>query len=129
MDLTQTQLQVNNGVATVTLRRPEQLNAVTPIMAKELVEIFAEADRNDAIRVVVVTGAGKAYCAGADLSAGPSTWDMSKQAGKHVAISEHRDRAGKVSLAIFNCRKPVIAAIHKTSCRPRKIRPAFSSVP
>jgi len=112
MDLTQTRFEVSDGIATVTLQRPEQMNAFTPTMAAELVEIFAEADRNDAVRVVVVTGAGKAFCAGADLSAGPSTWDMSKKEGREVPIREHRDRGGKVSLAIFNCRKPVIAAIN-----------------
>jgi len=112
MDLTQTRFEVSNGIATVTLHRPEQLNAFTPTMALELVEIFAEADRDDAVRVVVVTGSGKAFCAGADLSPGPSTWDMSEREGRHVPIGEHRDRGGKVSLAIFNCRKPVIAAIN-----------------
>jgi enoyl-CoA hydratase/carnithine racemase len=112
MDLTQTRFEVSNGIATVTLHRPEQLNAFTPSMALELVEIFAEADRDDAVRVVVVTGAGKAFCAGADLSPGPSTWDMSEREGRHISIGEHRDRGGKVSLGIFNCRKPVIAAIN-----------------
>ncbi len=112
MDLTQTRFEVGNGIATVTLHRPEYMNAFTPTMAMELLEIFAEADRDDAVRVVVVTGAGKAFCAGADLSHGPSTWDMSKREGREVPIHEHRDRGGKISLAIFNCRKPVIAAIN-----------------
>lgn len=112
MDLTQTRFELSNGVATVTLQRPEQLNAFTPVMAQELIEIFAEADRDDSIRVVVVTGAGKAFCAGADLSLGTATFDYSEREGREIPIGEHRDRGGKVALAVFNCRKPVIAAIN-----------------
>jgi enoyl-CoA hydratase/carnithine racemase len=112
MDLTHTRFEVSNRIATVTLHRPEHLNAFTPTMAAELLEIFAEADRDDSVRVVVVTGAGKAFCAGADLSYGPSTFDMSQREGREIPIGEHRDRGGKVALAIFNCRKPVIGAIN-----------------
>src|SRR5271157_5495057 len=88
------------------------MNAFTSTMALELIEVFAEADRDDAVRVVVVTGAGKAFCAGADLSYGASTFDISKREGKEIPISEHRDRGGRVALAIYNCRKPVIGAIN-----------------
>lgn len=112
MNFTQTRFEVSNGIATVTLNRPGHMNAFTPTMASELLEIFVEADRDDAIRVVVVTGAGTAFCAGADLSYGPSTFDISKREGREIPVSEHRDRGGKVALAIFNCRKPVIAAIN-----------------
>lgn len=112
MDLTQTRFHVENGIATITLHRPEHLNAFTRTMAEELMELFARADRDDAIRVVVVTGSGRAFCAGADLSGGASTWDLSKRDGKDVSIDEHRDRGGQVSLAIYNCRKPFIAAIN-----------------
>jgi enoyl-CoA hydratase/carnithine racemase len=112
LDLTHTRFEVSNGIATVTLCRPEQMNAFTPTMALELIDIFAEADRDDAVRVVVVTGAGKAFCAGADLSFGASTFDVCKREGKEVPISQHRDRGGRVALAIFNCRKPVIGAIN-----------------
>jgi len=112
LNLTHTRLEVANGIATVTLYRPEQMNAFTSTMALELIEVFAEADRDDAVRVVVVTGAGKAFCAGADLSYGASTFDISKREGKEIPISQHRDRGGKVALAIFNCRKPVIGAIN-----------------
>jgi enoyl-CoA hydratase/carnithine racemase len=112
-DLTETRLDVSSGIATVTLDRPERMNAFTPTMAQELIDIFSEADRDDSIRVVVVTGAGNAFCAGADLSYyGASTFDMSKREGREIPIGEHRDRGGKVSLAIFNCRKPVIGAIN-----------------
>ncbi|MBI4966275.1 MAG: enoyl-CoA hydratase/isomerase family protein [Desulfomonile tiedjei] len=112
MDLKHTRYEVNRGVATVTLYRPEQMNAFTPDMAGDLLEIFVNADQDDSVRAVVVTGAGQAFCAGADLSHGSSTFDFSENEGKKVSISEHRDRGGKVALAIFNCRKPVIAAIN-----------------
>ena len=112
MDLTHTQYEVDSGVAKVTLHRPDKMNALTGTMRKELIEIFAEADRDDTVRVVVVTGAGKAFCAGADLSSGGSTFDQSKKDGRKVTISDHRDGGGQISLAIFGCRKPVIAAIN-----------------
>lgn len=108
MDLTQTKYEIDRGVAKITLHRPEKMNAFTPVMRKELIALFAEADRDDAVRVVVATGAGKAFCAGADLSSGGSTFDRSKK----TAISDHRDGGGQVALAIFRCRKPVIAAIN-----------------
>ena len=112
MDLTHTQYEVDSGVAKVTLHRPDKMNALTGTMRKELIEIFSEADRADTVRVVVVTGAGKAFCAGADLSSGGSTFDQSKKDGRKVTISDHRDGGGQISLAIFGCRKPVIAAIN-----------------
>jgi enoyl-CoA hydratase/carnithine racemase len=112
MELTQTRYEIEKGVATVTLYRPEQLNAFTHTMRKELVEIFAAADQDDSVRVVVVKGAGKAFCAGADLSAGGSAFNRTVQEGRTVGIGEHRDGGGQVALAIFRCRKPVIAAIN-----------------
>jgi enoyl-CoA hydratase/carnithine racemase len=112
MELTQTQYEVEKGVATVTLYRPDQMNALTHTMRKELVEIFRLADQDDSVRVVVVKGAGKAFCAGADLSSGGSAFDRSVQEGRKVPISEHRDGGGQIALAIFRCRKPVIAAIN-----------------
>ncbi len=112
MELTQTHYEVSGGIATVTLNRPERLNAFTFTMRRELQEIFAQADRDDDVRVVVVTGAGKAFCAGADLSSGGSTFDLSRCEEKEVSISEHRDGGGTVALAIYQCRKPVIGAIN-----------------
>jgi len=108
MELTQTTYEVDGGIATITLNRPDKLNAFTHIMRKELIALFAETDRDDAVRAVVVTGAGRAFCAGADLSGGGSTFDRSEK----TAISEHRDGGGQVALAAFRCRKPVIAAIN-----------------
>jgi enoyl-CoA hydratase/carnithine racemase len=112
MELTQTRYEVEKGVATVTLNRPDQMNAFTRTMRKELVEILAAADQDDSVRVIVVKGAGKAFCAGADLSAGGSAFNRTVQEGRDVAIREHRDGGGQVALAIFRCRKPVIAAIN-----------------
>jgi enoyl-CoA hydratase/carnithine racemase len=112
MELTQTRYEIERGVATVTLHRPEQMNALTQTMRKELVEIFAAADQDDSVRSVVVRGAGNAFCAGADLSSGGSAFNRTIQEGRKVAIGEHRDGGGQISLAIFRCRKPVIAAIN-----------------
>jgi len=112
MKLTQTRYEIKNGVATVTLDRPDRMNAFTLPMRNELIEIFGKADQDDSVRAVVVTGAGKAFCAGADLSSGPSTFDRSARDGRNVRIGEHRDGGGQVSLAVFRCRKPVIAAIN-----------------
>lgn len=112
MDLKHTKFEVNEGIGVVTLNRPEQMNAFTPVMATELESIFAEVDQNDSVRTVIVTGAGKAFCAGADLSAGEATFDATMTEDRKISIAKHRDRGGKVALAIFNCRKPVIGAIN-----------------
>jgi enoyl-CoA hydratase/carnithine racemase len=112
MELTQTRYEIEKGIATVTLYRPDQMNALTPTMRKELIEIFKAADQDDLVRVVVVRGAGRAFCAGADLSSGSSAFDRTIQEGRKVGIGEHRDGGGQISLAIFRCRKPVIAAIN-----------------
>ena len=97
----------DGGVLVVTLNRPEVLNAVTAEMLDRLIEVFGEADRSDAVRAVVVTGAGRAYCAGADVSAGGARFDYTA-----VPRSEHRDHGGQVTLAVHACRKPVIGAIN-----------------
>jgi enoyl-CoA hydratase/carnithine racemase len=112
MELTQTRYEVENGIATVTLNRPDKLNAVTEIMRKELIAIFHETDQDDSVRVVLVKGAGKAFCAGADLSSGPSAFERAMQEGRKVGLAQHRDGGGQISLAIFRCRKPVIGAIN-----------------
>jgi enoyl-CoA hydratase/carnithine racemase len=112
MDLIQTHYGVENRIAVVTLNRPDEMNAVTPTMRRELIGLFEDADRNDSVRAIVVTGAGGAFCAGADLSSGGSSFDRSDQDDRNVSISEHRDGGGQISLSIFRCRKPVIAAIN-----------------
>src|SRR5438093_8120504 len=107
MQYSQTRLDKNNRVATVTLNRPERLNAYTGVMRDELVGAFAEIDRDDEVRAAVVTGAGRAFCAGADLGEGGATFDH-----QTTRLPDYRDGGGKVTLSIFRCRKPVIAAIN-----------------
>ncbi|MCD6305843.1 MAG: crotonase/enoyl-CoA hydratase family protein [Deltaproteobacteria bacterium] len=108
MELTQTTYSLEKGIAVITLNRAEHLNAFTLTMRKELISLFEQADKDDGVRTVVVTGAGRAFCAGADLSRGGSTFDRSRAS----SISDHRDGGGQVALAAFKCRKPVIAAIN-----------------
>jgi len=100
-----------DGVATVTLNRPEKLNAVTSVLLRELIAAFDDADADDTVRAVIVTGAGRAFCAGADLSAGTQTFDRSKRQGPE-GDGEHRDGGGLVALRIYDMKKPVIAAIN-----------------
>jgi len=111
MNLEHTRYEVENGIGLLTLNRPDRMNAFTGRMMKEMIEILAAASRDDAVRVVVVTGAGKAFCAGADLGGGGKTFD-STAVGEDVGLSGHRDGGGRVTLEIFACRKPVIAAIN-----------------
>jgi enoyl-CoA hydratase/carnithine racemase len=100
--------ELRDRVATVTLNRPDRLNAYTPTMRDELVEVFERIDRDDEVRVAVVTGAGRAFCAGADLSGqGGATFDHPS-----IRLADYRDGGGRVALSIFRCRKPVIAAIN-----------------
>jgi enoyl-CoA hydratase/carnithine racemase len=103
-------LEVADGVATITLNRPEKLNAFTVTMLRELIEAFDATDADDAVRAVVVTGAGRAFCAGADVSGGGQTFDYESQGAPERA--EFRDGGGLVSLRIFESRKPVIAAFN-----------------
>jgi enoyl-CoA hydratase/carnithine racemase len=101
--------EVQDHVLTITLHRPDRLNAFTGTMARELIEAFDRADADDEVRAVVVTGAGRAFCAGADLGAGGDTFDWrDRQADGEVP----RDGGGVVTLRIFDSAKPVIAAIN-----------------
>ena len=104
------------GIATVTLHRPEKLNAFTAQMRDELVAVFDHTDADDAVRVVIVTGAGRAFCAGADLSSGGKTFDYAAQGNaareKYRVGDVYRDGGGIVTLRIFNSLKPVIGAIN-----------------
>jgi enoyl-CoA hydratase/carnithine racemase len=103
-----TRTEVSDNVLTITLDRPDRLNAYTETMQRELLEAFDRADADDDVRAVIVTGAGRAFCAGADLSAGGSTFDWRERGGD----GPPRDGGGRVSLRIFDCTKPVIAAIN-----------------
>ena len=102
---------VKNHILTITLNRPDRLNAFTHTMIEELIHAFDRADGDDDVRVIIVTGAGRAFCAGADLSAGGSAFDATARA-KHAGPEAHRDGGGLVSLSIYECLKPVIAAIN-----------------
>ncbi len=115
--------EINNNILTITLNRPEQLNAFTVEMANELIAAFEQANDNDEIRAIVVTGSGKAFCAGMDLSIDgnvfgldeslqPTLQDMKTRLHEKQIEEGVRDTGGQVALAIFNCKKPVIAAIN-----------------
>lgn len=118
-------LDVQGGVATITLDRPDRLNAFNLAMMRDIIAAFDATDADDAVRAVIVTGAGRGFCAGADLSGGAATFDYDKSGGwggdgsplqadgstdyGHPAV---RDGGGKVALRIFESRKPVIGAIN-----------------
>jgi enoyl-CoA hydratase/carnithine racemase len=110
MNFDEIRYEVAEGVLTITLDRPDRLNAFTRTMARELIEAFDRADADDAVRAVVVTGAGRAFCAGADLGSGGDTFDWSELATG--ADDVPRDTGGQVSLRIYSSLKPVIAAIN-----------------
>ena len=99
-----------DGVATITLNRPDRLNVVNAIMIRELIAAFDQADGDDTVRAVIVTGAGRAFCAGADLGGGAGTFAGGP--GRSERPEEHRDGGGLVTLRIFDMTKPVIAAIN-----------------
>ncbi len=111
MDYQQIIYQVKDRVLTLTLNRPDKLNAYTQTMCDEMVDALDQADEDDNVRVIVVTGAGRAFCAGADLSAGGSTFDFSRRAPSG-ARQPQRDSGGVMSLRILECKKPLIAAVN-----------------
>lgn len=117
--------EVSEGIATVTLNRPEVYNAMNQQMTNELISVFDETDRDDAVRVVIVTGEGKAFCGGADLSKGADIFNKDKngavQQGESIYRADGsidfskegaRDGGGKLALRIFASLKPVIGAIN-----------------
>ncbi len=107
---------VEDGIATITLNRAQKMNAFTPRMRDELIAAFDETDRDDAVRVVIVTGAGRAFCAGADLSSGGDTFDYASRnasAREEMRVGDvYRDGGGLATLRIFRSLKPVIGAIN-----------------
>jgi enoyl-CoA hydratase/carnithine racemase len=109
MNYEQITTETSEGVLTITLNRPDRLNAWTGRMGEELRAAFDEADADDEVRAIIVTGAGRAFCAGADLESGGDTFDYSK---RDTAGVGGRDGGGEFTLRIFDCKKPVIAAIN-----------------
>ncbi|MDH5737732.1 MAG: crotonase/enoyl-CoA hydratase family protein, partial [Gammaproteobacteria bacterium] len=97
---------VEDHILTLTLNRPEKLNAFTPLMMSEMVDAFDRADADDNIKAIIVTGAGRAFCAGADLSSGTDTFNYEKSESGGI----RRDGGGRLTLRIFECMKPVISA-------------------
>ena len=115
------QYEVAEQILTIALSRPEKLNAFNATMQRELIEAFDAADRDDNIRAIIVTGAGRAFCAGADLSSGADTFDRDSKRGAIRRLADGRvdysdanvrDGGGQVTLRIFKCLKPVIAAVN-----------------
>jgi len=111
MDYEQISYSVEDSVLTITLNRPERLNAFTERMCRELLDALDRADADDSVRVVIFTGAGRAYCAGADLGSGGDTFDSPAQ-GRKESPAEARDGGGLLTLRLYDCKKPVIAAIN-----------------
>ena len=111
MTFTEIDYAVADHIATITLNRPDKLNAFTGVMMKELIAAFDKADADDDVRVVIVTGAGRGFCAGADLSAGGDTFNDGSLS-TDAATKFRRDGGGTVTLRIFAMHKPVIGAIN-----------------
>lgn len=122
MDPSHISYSVEANVATITLNRPDRLNAFTDRMRRELLDAFDRVDADDDVRAVIITGAGRAFCAGADLGAGAQTFTSggsrigevadADARGDDDASDDHRDGGGTVSLRVYECLKPVIAAIN-----------------
>ncbi|MFS0862246.1 enoyl-CoA hydratase-related protein [Fredinandcohnia sp. 179-A 10B2 NHS] len=98
--------ELKDGIMTLYLNRPDKMNAFTPEMTDELIHFYKEADQNDDVRVVVVTGEGRAFCAGMDLSVGASTFETEED------IEAFRDLGGQISLVVYKMKKPIICAIN-----------------
>jgi enoyl-CoA hydratase/carnithine racemase len=109
MEFEQIRAELDDRVLTITLNRPDRLNAWTARMCEELIAAFDRADADDEVRAVVVTGAGRGFCAGADLAAGGETFDWRR---RESAGPVPRDNGGQFTLRIFESTKPVIAAIN-----------------
>jgi enoyl-CoA hydratase/carnithine racemase len=113
MNFEQIRYEVDGRILTITLNRPDRMNACTARMYDELIDAFDRADADDEVKAIIVTGAGRAFCAGADLERGADTWgahseltDLSRQQ-RYVG-----NGGGRIARRIFDCTKPVIAAIN-----------------
>ena len=113
MDYEQIQYEVSDRILTITLNRPERLNAFTGQMMQEMIDALDRADADDDVRAVIVTGAGRGFCAGADLGAGKDTFNYDNNPrGRTGGTEWERDGGGLLTLRIFNCNKPIIAAVN-----------------
>jgi enoyl-CoA hydratase/carnithine racemase len=101
-------VEKSDGIETITLNRPDRLNALNGPMLMDLLAALDDADADDGVKAIVWTGAGRGFCAGADLGGGGGTFDHSGREQR----SEHRDGGGLLTLRIFECKKPIIAAIN-----------------
>ena len=115
--------EVEESILTITLNRPDKLNAFTTQMLHEMIDAFDHADKDDAVKAVIITGAGRAFCAGADLSGGAATFDRASRNDRpqiplgpdgepDLTSDAARDGGGRLALRIFACLKPVIAAVN-----------------
>ena len=102
---------VKDGVLTITLNRPDRLNAFTKFMRNDLIDAVDAAEADDNVRAIVFTGAGRGYCAGADLGRGGDTFNHAKRDESEERYPG-RDGGGTLTLRLFECRKPLIAAIN-----------------
>src|SRR6202022_778838 len=105
----QIKAELAERILTITLDRPERLNAWTQTMASELIEAFDRADVDDEVGAIIITGAGRGFCAGADLAGGGETFDYRRRG---VEAEQPEDNGGQFTLRVFNSLKPVIAAIN-----------------
>lgn len=114
-DFTMFDLAVTDGVAVATFNRPDKMNTFTPVVMREMIELFDYTDADDSVRAVIVTGSGRAFCAGAELGiAGADTFNYNKRAAgdEIIANGVRRDGGGRVTLRIYRSLKPVIAAVN-----------------
>jgi enoyl-CoA hydratase/carnithine racemase len=114
---------LSDNIFTITINRPDKLNALNTVMIREFIDAIDTADRDDAARAIVVTGAGRAFCAGADLSTGTGTFDREARKDRppvpdgpdgkpDLSHDNARDGGGRMTLRMFDCRKPIIAAVN-----------------
>ncbi|MEO1063901.1 MAG: crotonase/enoyl-CoA hydratase family protein [Actinomycetota bacterium] len=112
MTNTQIDVEIADRIMTITLDRPDRLNAFTGVMMNEMIGAFDRADADDDVRAVIVTGRGRGFCAGADLGSGGQTFDHGDDPTDDDGRFTHRDGGGLLTLRIFQSRKPVIAAVN-----------------
>ena len=110
MDYSTILYDLEDNVLLITLNRPEILNAFNRDMMAEMIDALNKADADDNVRAIIVTGAGRGFCAGADLSTGGNTFNAEARDDRENGL--HRDGGGRVTLRIFECKKPIIAAIN-----------------